>query len=189
LVLRLSKVERTQDFTRVEIVVHNKLANTITLPGFQRATLSDAAGATLEVDSFRSSWSETIAPGQLRRGTIIFGGHLADGETTATVAFATIFEQGFDGPSSLVVPGPVIRSSGGEWTRALGERWSPRGSNPLVSDRPPARAAASSVRSIPCSEPVGEVVHRVCHRGVLPPHPGLADIEPDAHRASNGRGE
>ncbi len=111
-VTTVEKVEQTQDFTRVELVVQNNLSFTITLPVFGNATLSDGAGATLAADSFRSSWSASIAPGQLRRGTIVFGGHLADGETTATFAFATVYKQGFDGPSSLVVPGLILRASG-----------------------------------------------------------------------------
>ena len=102
------RVEHTQDFTRVELTVVNGLANTITLPVFGNATLSAADGTSLGGDPFRSSWNQTIAPGQTRRGTLVFPGHLDPAGTTATLSFATVFEQGFDGPSSIVVEGLVL---------------------------------------------------------------------------------
>ena len=108
----VESVEQTRDFTRVHIVVQNNLGNTITLPLFSNATLSDAAGTTLEADQFRSTWSQTIAPGQTRRGTIVFGGHLPNAETTAALSFATVFKQGFDGPNSIVVPGLLLDAVG-----------------------------------------------------------------------------
>ena len=99
------RVEHTQDFTRVELTVVNGLANTITLPVFGNATLASADGTTLGGDAFRSSWNQTIAPGQPRFGTLVFPGHLDPAGTTATLSFATVFEQGFDGPTSIVVGG------------------------------------------------------------------------------------
>ena len=104
------RVEHTQDFTRVELTVVNGLANTITLPVFGNATLSAADGTSLGGDPFRSSWNQTIAPGQTRRGTLVFPGHLDPAGTTATLSFATVFEQGFDGPSSIVVEGSRARA-------------------------------------------------------------------------------
>ena len=102
------RVEHTQDFTRVEITVVNGLANTIALPVFGNATLASADGTTLGADPFRSGWNDTIAPGQTRSGVLVFPGHLGTGETTASLAFATVFEQGFDGPTSIVVDGLVL---------------------------------------------------------------------------------
>lgn len=107
-VTTVERVEHTADFTRVELTVRNDLGNTITLPLYGNATLSAEDGTTLEADPFRSSWSESIAPGQLRRGTIVFGGHLPDAGTTATLAFGTVFEQGFTGPQTIAVPGLSI---------------------------------------------------------------------------------
>jgi hypothetical protein len=106
-------VEHTQDFTRVEITVQNGLPNTITLPVFGNATLTAADGTTLGADPFRSSWNQTIAPGQPSSGVLVFGGHLPPGETTAALSFATVFEQGFEGPSSIVVGGLVIAAFDG----------------------------------------------------------------------------
>ena len=108
IVTTVERVEHTADFTRVELTVRNDLANTITLPVYGNATLSAEDGTTLEADAFRSSWSDTIPPGQLRRGTIVFNGHLPDAGIIATLSFATVFEQGFTGPASIVVPGLPI---------------------------------------------------------------------------------
>ena len=104
----VQSVEHTQDFTRVEITVVNGLANTISLPVFGNATLSAADGTTLGADPFRSGWNETIPPGQTRSGVLVFPGHLGTGDITASLAFATVFEQGFDGPTSIVVDGLVL---------------------------------------------------------------------------------
>lgn len=101
----VESVEQTPDFTRVEVSVRNGLSSTITLPLFENATLRAPDGTTLKADSFRSSWSDSIAPGQLTRGTVVFPGHLPDATTSATFAFARIFEQGFEGPDSIVVDG------------------------------------------------------------------------------------
>ncbi|MBM7503374.1 FHA domain-containing protein [Agromyces aurantiacus] len=107
-VTTVERVEHTADFTRVELTVRNGLANTITLPLYGNATLSAEDGTTLVADGFRSSWSDTIPPGQLRRGTIVFTGHLPDAGTVATLSFATVFEQGFTGPQSIAVGGLEI---------------------------------------------------------------------------------
>lgn len=108
----VESVEQTRDFTRVTVVVQNNLGNTITLPLFTNATLSDAVGNTLDADRLRSTWSDQIAPGQTRRGTIVFGGHLPDVKTTAVLSFATVFRQGFDGPTSIVVPELLLDTVG-----------------------------------------------------------------------------
>ncbi|MGC5171653.1 hypothetical protein ACLQ2Q_13490 [Microbacterium sp. DT81.1] len=107
-VTTVESLDHTKDFTRVELTVQNGLANTISLPLYANATLSAEDGTTLEADPFRSSWSESIAAGQLRRGTIVFLGHLPDGPGTATLGFTTVFVQGFDGPASILVSGLSI---------------------------------------------------------------------------------
>ncbi|GAA2037987.1 hypothetical protein GCM10009819_23380 [Agromyces tropicus] len=112
IVTTVTAVEHTADFTRVELSVRNDLANTVTLPVYRNASLSAADGTTLDADAFRSSWGETLAPGQLRSGVIVFGGHLPDAGTTATLTFATVFEQGFSGPSSIAVGGLGIAPLG-----------------------------------------------------------------------------
>lgn len=64
---------------------------------------------TLEADSFKSQWSETLAPGSSQRGTITFNGHLPDSVTGASLNFSTVFPQGFEGPDSITVPGIRLR--------------------------------------------------------------------------------
>ena len=103
--LTVQSVEQTRSFTRVTVTVRNQLPDTITLPLYKNATLRDADGVTLAADSFRSSWTDTIASGQVSQGTLVFVGRLPDGPTTASLAFATVFEQGFSGPDSIVVDG------------------------------------------------------------------------------------
>jgi hypothetical protein len=105
----VQSVEQTRDFTRVEVSVRNGLSNTITLPLFENATMRAPDGTTLKADSFRSSWSDSIAPGQLSSGTVVFPGHLPDATPSATFAFARVFEQGFEGPDSIVVDGLMLR--------------------------------------------------------------------------------
>ena len=84
----------------------NGLANTITLPVFGNAALASADGAALGGDPFRSSWNQTIAPGQTHlRHARVPGSPGMPAGTTATLSFATVHEQGFDGPTSIVVGG------------------------------------------------------------------------------------
>lgn len=110
LTLTVDNVVHTAHFTRVGIVVTNGLTNTVTLPLFENASLSTGDGATLEADSFRSDFADTLPPGAVRRGTIVFVGQLPETPTTLSLAFATIFEQGFDGPESLTVSGIMLNA-------------------------------------------------------------------------------
>lgn len=102
----VTSVEHTADFTRVRITVHNGLDDTIRLGLWENATMSDPE-ITLEADSSRSSWADTIAPRQNRSGTIVFPGHLTVEPTTATLAFAHVFGS-LDGPQSIVVDGLAL---------------------------------------------------------------------------------
>jgi hypothetical protein len=104
----IRSVVHTRNFTRVGISVVNDLPSTVSLPLYRNATLSTRGVPTLGADPFRSSWSDTIAPGQEVTGVLVFPGHLPDGRTRATLSFATVFEQGFEGPDSIVVGGIVL---------------------------------------------------------------------------------
>lgn len=110
LTLAVESVVHTPRFTRVGIAVTNGLANTVTLPLYGNAFLSAVDGQTFEADPFRSDFADTLPPGALRRGTLVFVGHPPETPTTLSLSFATIFEQGFDGPSSLTAPGITLRS-------------------------------------------------------------------------------
>ncbi|HYU85970.1 MAG TPA: FHA domain-containing protein [Kribbellaceae bacterium] len=92
LTLTVNKVEDTRHFTRVELTVRNNTSSTsITLPLFENCVFSAADGTTLQADSFRSQWSQTIPPGALQRGTITFPGHLSATTTRASLSFSHIF--------------------------------------------------------------------------------------------------
>ena len=103
-------VIHTPDFTRVTVMASNDRPNSITLPLFQNCTPRGADGTTLQADSFRSDWSETLAPGTHdQRGIVVFPGHLPDSVRSASLSFATVFEAGFGGPKSLTVTGLALR--------------------------------------------------------------------------------
>ena len=110
LTLAVESVEHTPRFTRVDTVVVNDLANTVTLPLFNNAQLVGEDGTLLEADAFRSKFSETIAPSGTRRGTLVFKGHVTEAATTVSLSFATVFEQGFDGPDSITLPGIALHA-------------------------------------------------------------------------------
>lgn len=75
--LTVSQVIHTSDFTRGTVTASNDRPNSIILPLFQNCTLRGAGRTTLQADSFRSDWSETLAPGTHgQRGVVVFPGHL-----------------------------------------------------------------------------------------------------------------
>jgi hypothetical protein len=90
----VESVEHTSHFTRVEIVVTNNGAASVSLPLFGYCVLVGDDGTTLEPDSFKSDWSDTIPPGGRQRGTVVFPGHLPDGVTSASLSFTTVFGPG-----------------------------------------------------------------------------------------------
>ena len=111
IVVTITSVEQTNDFTRVDLTVQNNLTDTVTLPLFGYASLRTDS-ATLETGGVQQTWSESIPAGLSQQGTIVFSGHLPDDAATATFAFATVF-----GPGSLQHEGAVI-VSGAEYHRA-----------------------------------------------------------------------
>jgi hypothetical protein len=89
--LTVVRVENTRHFTRVEVTVKNKTStDSIVLPLFKNCVFSAADGTTLEADPFRSQWSDSIAPGAFRRGTITFPDHLPNTATRASLSFSHI---------------------------------------------------------------------------------------------------
>jgi hypothetical protein len=105
LALTVTKFEETRHFTRLTVTVENGVGNSLSLPLFGNCLAVGGDGSTLEADSFKSDWSESVAPGVRQTGTITFSGHLPDGVRRARLVFSTVFEQGFDGPESIQVPG------------------------------------------------------------------------------------
>lgn len=105
LTLGVESVVHTPRFTRVGVAVTNDLGSTVRLPLYGNAFLSTEGGETLEADAFRSDFSDTIPPGAVRSGTLVFVGHPPVTPTTLSLSFATVLEQGFDGPDSLTLSG------------------------------------------------------------------------------------
>lgn len=113
MILSVDSVEHTSHFTRVSAVVTNRTSNAVSLPVFHNASLVDQDGTTLEADAFRSDFTERVAPGGTRRGTLVFVGHVTDAATTVELSFATVFQQGFDGPRSLTLRSIGLRPYAG----------------------------------------------------------------------------
>ena len=109
LTLIVTKFEETRHFTRLSVTVDNAVGNSLSLPLFGNCLVVGGNGSTLEADSFKSDWSETVAPGVRQSGTITFSGHLPDGVRRARLVFSTVYEQGFNGPSSIQVPDLQLR--------------------------------------------------------------------------------
>ncbi len=107
--LAVEKFEDTPHYTRLTVTVSNNVGNPLSLPLLGNCVVVGDDGTTIEADSFRSHWSESVAPGSRQTGTIIFGSHLPVGVAKASLAFATVFEQGFDGPKSIRVDGLSLR--------------------------------------------------------------------------------
>ena len=112
LTLTVAKVDHTRHFTRVDVTVRNNSSSTsVTLPLFQNSVISAADGTTLQADSFKSQWTETVPPGAFQRGTITFPGHLPDAATRASLSFSHVF-----GPlsaKSISVGGLQLKAVGG----------------------------------------------------------------------------
>jgi hypothetical protein len=105
LTLSVESVVYTDHFTRLEVVTRNETGNSVSLPLFKNSLLVGGDGTTLEADSFRSRWSNTVAPGGVQRGTITFQGHLPDRVRRGRFGFTRVFAMGFGGPDSIFVEG------------------------------------------------------------------------------------
>ncbi|MFI5709524.1 FHA domain-containing protein [Kribbella sp. NPDC051620] len=99
-------VAYTSHFTRVELTVRNSTQTSLSLPLFGFCTFTGSDGTTLQVDAFRSQWTDTVPPGAFQRGTITFRGHLPDNLTTASLSFSQVFGPG---GSSLTIPGIKLK--------------------------------------------------------------------------------
>jgi hypothetical protein len=107
--LAVDTFEDTPHYTRLTVTVRNNVGNPLSLPLLGNCVVVGDDGTTIEADSFRSHWSVSVAPGSRQSGTIVFGSHLPSGVLDASLAFATVFEQGFDGPKSIRVDGLKLR--------------------------------------------------------------------------------
>jgi hypothetical protein len=101
--------EETRHFTRLRVEVRNGVGNPITLPLFGNSSLVGGDGTGIEVDHWRSDWTDSLNPGVRQNGVLVLKGHLPDGVRRAQLQFNTVFEQGFEGPDSITVSGIELR--------------------------------------------------------------------------------
>jgi hypothetical protein len=106
LTLTVESVEHTAHFTRVRLAARNNTRAALSLPLFGNCVFVGDDGSTLETDPFRSRWSETMAPGSVQRGAVIFNGHPSGSVTRASLNFAQIFGPG---GGSITVRGIRLR--------------------------------------------------------------------------------
>lgn len=102
LTLTVESVTYTAHFTRVGVAARNQTETAVSLPLFGYCVFTGSDGTTLQADPFRSRWSETLAPGVLQRGVIVFSGHLPAPVLHAALSFTEIFR--LDGGSMTVRP-------------------------------------------------------------------------------------
>jgi len=81
-------------FTRVGVAVRNQTGTAVSLPLYGYCVFAGSDGTTLQADPFRSRWSDTLAPGILQRGVIVFSGHLPAPVLQAALSFTQIFGPG-----------------------------------------------------------------------------------------------
>jgi len=94
LTLTVESVTYTAHFTRVGVAARNQSGTALALPLFDNCVFTGNEGTTLQADSFRSRWSDTLAPGSFQRGVIIFSGHLPALVLQASLSFSNIFGPG-----------------------------------------------------------------------------------------------
>jgi hypothetical protein len=108
--LTVQEIEYTEHFTRVDVMVRNAGKTSASLPLLGNVVLSAEDGTTLQADPFRSTWSTTLSPGAVQRGTLVFAGHLPRDATRASLSVATVFRQG-PGSGAATVAGIELDAS------------------------------------------------------------------------------
>jgi hypothetical protein len=94
LTLTVDSVTYTAHFTKAGVTALNQTGTAVTLPVFGNCIFTGSDGTTLQADPVRSHWSETLAPGILQRGEIVFSGHLPAPVLRAALSFTHIFRLG-----------------------------------------------------------------------------------------------
>jgi len=85
LTVTVENVTYTSHFTRVEVTVKNDGQQSVTLPLDGNAAFTGSDGNSLKADGFRSQWTDNIAAGATKRGTVTFKGHLPEGLNAASL--------------------------------------------------------------------------------------------------------
>jgi hypothetical protein len=94
LTLTVESVTYTAHFTQVGVAARNQTETMVSLPLYGYCDLTGSEGTTLQADPFRSHWSESLAPGIVQRGVIVFSGHLPASVLRAALSFTQIFGPG-----------------------------------------------------------------------------------------------
>jgi hypothetical protein len=104
LVLTVDRIEQTAHFTRVFVTVRNRSSTQVSMPvDGGNCELIAGDGTTREARAFQSEWEESLSPGAVRTGVLVFSGHLPSGATRARIAFAHLFASSESAPQSIVV--------------------------------------------------------------------------------------
>ncbi|MFF1821574.1 FHA domain-containing protein [Kribbella sp. NPDC058245] len=85
LTITVDNVTNTSHFTRIRITITNKGTDSVSLPLDDNAIFTSAEGNSIRADDSRSDWPKQFPAGQVEKGTIIFKGHLPQGQKTATL--------------------------------------------------------------------------------------------------------
>jgi hypothetical protein len=106
----VTSIVNTAHFTRVALTVSNQEDKPATITLFENCSLT-GGGVTLQPDSFRSKWVQTVPPRSDQSGHLTFPGHLPDSATTAQFSINMVFVFGrFGEDDSLVIRSIRIRA-------------------------------------------------------------------------------
>jgi hypothetical protein len=101
----------TAHFTRVTLTVVNREKEPATLTLYRNCVLT-AGDVTLEADSFKSDWADSVPPGSTQKGTVTFSGHLPPGKVKAQMSFLRVFVFGrFIDDDSVVIKSIPLRTA------------------------------------------------------------------------------
>jgi hypothetical protein len=108
--MTVKKIEQTPHFTRVTVTIRNRSTAQVSLPiDSGNCDLIAGDGTAREAQALRSEWHESLAPGAVRTGVVVFGGHLPSDATRARMVFGHVFASSEAGPVSIVVANLRLR--------------------------------------------------------------------------------
>lgn len=90
LTLTVESVQRTRDYTRVELVARNRGPSALSMPVLRNCLLTAPGVPALEADP-RSPWTGTVPGNGELRGVVYFPGRPASSAGTVSLTFTTVF--------------------------------------------------------------------------------------------------
>ncbi|MCA2219219.1 FHA domain-containing protein [Jidongwangia harbinensis] len=109
--VKVTSIANTRHFTKVTMAVTNGEDEPATLTLYANCVLS-AGDVTLEADTFRSDWADTVPPGSTQKGVVTFAGHLPPGAATAQLSINRVFVFGrFGKDDSIVIRSIPLRAA------------------------------------------------------------------------------